>query len=258
LVSDKAMGDKIIIIPGETDLKKLELSGGVNSGMPPANPWPGAIEKAARAAVPDLSEEFFAAVTFLPKRAATLWANVMEGSVRTAAIDFSWKDPLDLTGKKIFKNSHSLPNGFLDGGIKLANEIEALAKKVVDAKILSSEDGRQAIEDLNRLSDEVAQFLGKNPGKGEGASWAFTLETPFDARLAKIAEMPLPEGREFLTALFNDMTRIIETVDINLAKPRHEGAFEMFRAEALGRIYGNRYGLGDTPFPAETPRIGLA
>ena len=42
--------------------------------------------------------------------------------------------------------------------------------------------------------------------------------------------MDLPEARSFLTGLFNDMMKIIETVDINLAKPRYSDSRQQFLA----------------------------
>jgi len=194
--------------------------------------------------VPDLDEDFYKAVQEFPVRAATLWAKVMEGSVRNATIDFSWKDPLNPDPKAVFKDSHSIPYGLLDEGVKLGDQIEALTKKILNTSVLTSEAGFAAIEELDRLTVEVDKFIEKNPGKGEGASWIFTLETPFKDRMGKIAEMPLPEGREFLNGLFNDMMKIIETVDINLSKPRHEDAQRIFFLDFLGRLYnGSKYDI---------------
>jgi hypothetical protein len=198
--------------------------------------------------VPELDEDFFKAVQEFPMRAARLWAKVMEGSVRNATIDFSWKDPLNPDPKAVFNSSRSIPYGFLDDGVALGNRIEALAKKMVNTRVLTSEAGFSAIEELDRLTAEVDKFIEKNPGKGEGASWVFTLETPFEDRLGKIAEMPLPDGRKFLNELFNDMMKIIETVDINLSKPRYEDAQNIFFLDFLDRLYGgSKYDITGKP-----------
>jgi hypothetical protein len=231
------MGDRQIIIPGsELDLAKLAAS--LKDGKR-VDPWLDVIAQAAATANPttELSAEFLNAVTALPMKAADLWATVMENSVRTATIDFSWKDPLDPTGKQVFSDRHDISAGFLDGGQALADRIADVGRRVAGTKILTADNGRQALEEFTRLVKETAEFLEKNPGKGEGASWKFDIMTPFDARAARIAEVDLPDARTFLTKLFNDMMKIIETVDINLSKPKYGDNHQQFVQGAMARIF---------------------
>ena len=235
------MTDKSIIIPGaDADLRKVVLSG--QSSARPADPWAEIIVQAARAATPDLSADFLNAVTSLPMKAAELWATVMENSARTATVDFSWKDPLDTTGKKVLTDRHDIAVGVLDSGQALADRIAAVGKKVAGTKILVPENGREALQIFSRLIAETGEFLKKNPGKDEGASWKFELTTPFDQRVARIAEVELPEARGFLTTLFNDMTKIIETVDINLTKPKYGDNHKQFVQAGLSKVYESERG----------------
>ncbi len=157
------------------------------------------------------------------------------------------KNPLDyLTGKKVLflrSTARSIfPSAFMDTGQTLADRIAAIGEKMATTKThWRRKTRREALQAFSKLQiAETSEFLKKNPGKDEGASWKFDITTPFDQRVARIAEVDLPEARGFLTTLFNDMNKIIETVDINLTKPKYGDNHQQFVTgrpfESISRI----------------------